>query len=146
MCCQREAFASGQRVGEFESAGLNIDGLAHECRVGKEHDDIAGECSNGGVGPVDLAVCPDGLDAIEVIGIGEVGRDQIADIDAIACDRPVEVTKALEGDIRRFSCGTTGGIDGLALHHDAGGRSQKPRAGHLPVEVVNHAGAMVEFG
>jgi len=72
--------------------------LGDERAVGEAHLDPAGECGDGGVGAVDAAVGTDGLVAVEVIGVGDLGRDDATERRAIAADRAVEVAEALQLD------------------------------------------------
>ena len=135
---QGQVFARGERVGKLQVAGLAIDGLAHQRLIGKAHHDIAGERRDGRVRPVDLAIGPDRLDAVEVVGIINIGRDHVADIGTIACDRAVKMAKALQRDVGWRTC-HSGCANRLPLCHDTGRGGQEPRACHLPVETVDHA-------
>jgi hypothetical protein len=92
--------------------------LLHERLVCKTHNDIAGKRGDRGISPVDFAVRPDGLDAVEIVGIGKVGGDNIIDIHAIARDRTVEMPKTLECDVG-WRAGRAARRDGLTLRHDA---------------------------
>jgi hypothetical protein len=49
-----------------------------------------------GIGAVDAAVGADGLDPVEVVGVGDLGRDDVAERRAVAADRAVEVAEALQ--------------------------------------------------
>jgi hypothetical protein len=105
MSGELEANTAGQRIVEFQRAGLAIDRLGHQRLIGKAHDDIAGERRDRWVGPIDLPIRADGLDPVEVIGIGDIGRDHIADGLAVALDRAVEMAKARQRQIGQSACG-----------------------------------------
>jgi hypothetical protein len=47
--------------------------------VGEAHLDPAGQRGDGRVRAVDAAVRADGLDPVEVVGIGDLGRDHVAE-------------------------------------------------------------------
>ena len=83
-----EAFAGRQDVGEHHLAGLAVDGLRHQRLVGEAHLDPAGQRRDGRVRPVDAPVPPDGLDPVEVVGIGDLGRDDVAERGAVARGSP----------------------------------------------------------
>ena len=60
-----------ERVGELEvdrrAAGRQVD----QRRVGEAHVDPAGERGDGRIGTLDQAVVADGLDLLEVVGVGD---------------------------------------------------------------------------
>ncbi len=70
--------------------------LSH--RRDEPHLDLAGQRSDGGVSAVDLRIRADGFDPVEVVGIGEIGRDDIAQCHPVALDCPVEVAETLQND------------------------------------------------
>jgi len=51
---------------------------------GKAHIDLAGHRGDRGIGAFDLAVRPNGFHPIEIVGVTELGPDDIADIRAVA--------------------------------------------------------------
>jgi hypothetical protein len=96
---KRQALARGQRVGEGHLAGIAIDRLRHQQLVGEAHLDPAGQRGDGRVRAIDAPVRADGLDPVEVVGIGDLGRDDVAERRAVARDRAVEMAEALQGEL-----------------------------------------------
>ncbi len=47
-------------------------------RIGEAHLDPAGQGGHAGIGALDAAVVADGLDPVEAVGIGDLGRDDVA--------------------------------------------------------------------
>ena len=133
-----EALARGQRVAELELAGVAGDGLVHQHLVGEAHLDPAGQRGDRRIGAVDAAVAADRLDAVEVVGVGDLGRDHVAERRAVAGDAAVEVAEALQRRLGRRA-GGGGRRHRLALRHQPRGRRQQPRALHLPAQLVEDA-------
>ena len=73
----------------------------------------------------------DGLDPIQIVGIGHVGRDDVAQRHPVALDRPVEMAKPLQGDGGGCASGCSPG-DGLALCDQHGLGPEKAGTLHLP--------------
>ena len=83
-----------ERVGELEvdrgAAGREVD----QRRVGEAHVDPAGERGDGRIGALDQAVVADGLDLLEVVGVGDRAAGQVPDRAAGALDRALELADA----------------------------------------------------
>ena len=59
-----EAFARRQHIGKRELASVSVDRLRYKRLIGKADNHVAGECGNGRVRAIDLAIGPDRLDTI----------------------------------------------------------------------------------
>jgi hypothetical protein len=47
--------------------------LGHQCAVRESDFDPAGQRRHGRIGAIDPAIAADGLDPVEVVGIGDLG-------------------------------------------------------------------------
>ena len=123
-----EALARGQRVAELELAGVAGDRLVHQHLVGEAHLDAAGQRGDRRIGAVDAAVAADGLDAVEVVGVGDLGRDHVAERRAVAGDAAVEVAEALQRQLGRRAGGGGGARPSRPAPPASRSRSAAPSA------------------
>lgn len=72
---------------------------------------------------LDLAVVADGLDPVEAVGIGNPGRDDIAQSRAVPLHHAVEMAEALQAQ-RGGGARAGGGRDALALRDQAIGSAE----------------------
>jgi hypothetical protein len=76
---QHELRLCGQRVGELEidrrAAGRQVD----QRRVGEADINPAGERGDGRISALDQTIVTNGLDLLEVVGIGDRAAGQVAD-------------------------------------------------------------------
>jgi hypothetical protein len=94
MGCDGQADIGGDCVGELQAGGGPVQRLIHQSHIGKPHIDLAGQGCNGRIGSVDTPVTADGFNPVKVIGVCNVGRNDIAERSAVAFDGPVEMAKA----------------------------------------------------
>ena len=120
-----------EALGELQLARTAVDGLRDQRAIGKTHFDAPLQRSLGRVGPVDAAITADGFDPVEVVGIGDYGRDQVAQYRAVAFHRSIEMAEARQTEGGSRACGGDGG-DGFALGHQLGGDGQQTQTLHLP--------------
>lgn len=109
-----EALARGQDVGEFHLAGLAVDGLRHQRLVSEAHLDPTRERRDGRVRPVDAAIRADRLDPVEIVGVGDLGRDHVA-VHAILQESPRKRAARTRADTPALLKGLLFGPDGAAF-------------------------------
>ncbi len=79
MSLEGELEAAFDLIGEFQIDRGAIRGQIDQRRVREPDLDRASECGDGGIGAVDQAVGADGLDLLEVVGIGERAGGEVGD-------------------------------------------------------------------
>jgi hypothetical protein len=101
-----------------------VNGVEVRVSEGSTHLDAAGQRGDRRIGAVDAAIAADRLDAVEVVGVGDLGRDYVSERRPVAGDRAVEVAEALQRQLDRRPGGSRR-ADGLTLRHQPGGGGQK---------------------
>lgn len=132
-----KARAGPKAPGEDQLARGSIQRLGDQGRVSKTHLYPTGERRHARVCALDPPIAADGFDPVEPVGIGHFGRDYIAKGSTVAGDRPVEVTEPLQRQ-RRGRARRPGHGQGFALSHQSCRGGQKPRASHLPGQLIAH--------
>lgn len=135
---QCQAFSATKQVAELQRRSRAVDRLGQERRVGKAHVNLAGEGRNGRVGTVDLCIGSDGFDPVEVVGIGDIGGNDVAQRHPVALDRPVEMAEALQGNSRGRPR-RRGRGNGLALCEQHGLCCEEARPFHGPQQSIKDA-------
>ncbi len=115
-----------------------FDRLCHQRAVSEADFNRAGQRRDGRARSVDAAIVSDGLDPVEIVGEGDVGRDDIAECRAVPGDRPIAMTEALQLQLGGRTC-ARGRPNCFALRHQPRGGGQQARALHLPDQLAEDA-------
>ncbi len=75
---QFETFTGTKRISKSQFRRVTIDRLRQQGLICKTHLDPARESGNGRVCAFDAAVTADGLNSVQIVGIGDLGRNHVA--------------------------------------------------------------------
>jgi hypothetical protein len=76
---QHELCRSRERIGELEVDRGAARGKVDQCCVSEANVDLAGQRGDRRIGALDEAVVADGLDLLEVVGVGDRAAGQVPD-------------------------------------------------------------------
>ena len=79
MRSEHELRLRRKRVGELEVNRRAASREVDQRRVGKAHIDPAGEGSDGRISALDQTIVADGLNLLEVVGVGNGAAGQVTD-------------------------------------------------------------------
>lgn len=112
--------------------------LIEQRLIGETNLDRPDQRRDRWVRALDPAVVADHLDALQIVGIGDLRRDDIAELRSLAGDRALERAKA--GERQRIKrADDAGGAGHLALGNQVDLRRDQAGALHGPAELVDDA-------